>query len=73
VTVSIAGASTSRRSKRNLAVPLRGLRRRVATWDHAAELKIAAGVDAPLMREMGARLFTDAAREKDRPPPSARP
>jgi len=39
----------------------------VATWDHAAQLKIAAGVDAPLMREMGARLFTDAAREKDRP------
>lgn len=39
----------------------------VATWEHAAELKIEAGVDAPLMREMGARLFDDAAREKDRP------
>lgn len=38
-----------------------------ATWEHAASLKIAAGVDAPLMREIGARLFADAAREKDRP------
>ncbi|MEO2133317.1 maltotransferase domain-containing protein [Microbacterium sp.] len=39
----------------------------VATWEHAADVKIAAGVDTPLMREMGARLFADAAREKDRP------
>ncbi|MDJ1113658.1 maltotransferase domain-containing protein [Microbacterium dauci] len=38
-----------------------------ATWQHAAELKIAAGVDAPLMREIGAQLFTTAAAEKDRP------
>ena len=38
-----------------------------ATWEHAADLKIAAGVDTALMREIGARLFTDAAAEKDRP------
>lgn len=38
----------------------------VATWQHAAELKIAAGVDTALMREIGARLFTAAATEKDR-------
>ena len=38
-----------------------------ATWEHAASLKIAAGVDAPLMREMGARLFDAARREKGRP------
>ncbi len=38
-----------------------------ATWEHAADLKIAAGVDAPLMREMGARLFEHGATEKDRP------
>ncbi|WP_106814107.1 maltotransferase domain-containing protein [Microbacterium timonense] len=38
-----------------------------ATWEHAASLKIAAGVDAPLMREMGAQLFERAAREKGRP------
>ncbi len=37
-----------------------------ASWEHAAELKIAAGVDAPLMREIGARLFTAAATERDR-------
>ncbi|AZS36997.1 Alpha-1,4-glucan:maltose-1-phosphate maltosyltransferase 1 [Microbacterium lemovicicum] len=37
-----------------------------ATWEHAAELKIAAGVDAPLMREIGARLFDGARAEKDR-------
>ncbi|MFM9718925.1 maltotransferase domain-containing protein, partial [Streptomyces galilaeus] len=37
-----------------------------ATWEHAADLKIAAGVDAPLMREIGARLLTRAAKEKDR-------
>jgi starch synthase (maltosyl-transferring) len=38
-----------------------------ATWEHAADLKIAAGVDAPLMRELGAQLFTRAAAEKSRP------
>lgn len=38
-----------------------------ATWEHAASLKIAAGVDAPLMREIGARLFDAARREKGRP------
>lgn len=38
-----------------------------ATWEHAADVKIAAGVDAPLMREMGALLFTRAAAEKSRP------
>ncbi|WP_345803393.1 maltotransferase domain-containing protein [Microbacterium sp. AZCO] len=38
-----------------------------ATWEHAADLKIAAGVDSQLMREMGARLFDRARVEKDRP------
>lgn len=38
-----------------------------ATWEHAASLKIAAGVDAPLMCEMGARLFERAAAERGRP------
>jgi starch synthase (maltosyl-transferring) len=38
-----------------------------ATWRHAAELKIAAGVDAPLMREMGAALLASAAKERGRP------
>lgn len=38
-----------------------------ATWEHAADLKIAAGVDAPLMREMGAALFDRAAAETERP------
>ncbi|WP_374238038.1 alpha-1,4-glucan--maltose-1-phosphate maltosyltransferase [Microbacterium sp. SS28] len=38
-----------------------------ATWEHAADLKIAAGVDAALMREIGARLFDAAVREKSRP------
>ncbi|WP_067162718.1 alpha-1,4-glucan--maltose-1-phosphate maltosyltransferase [Microbacterium sp. TNHR37B] len=38
-----------------------------ATWEHAAALKIAAGVDSALMREIGARLFTRAAAEKGRP------
>ncbi|WP_442928277.1 maltotransferase domain-containing protein [Microbacterium sp. MMO-56] len=37
-----------------------------ATWEHAADLKIAAGVDSALMREIGARLLTRAATEKDR-------
>ncbi len=43
-----------------------------ATWQHAADLKIAAGVDAALMREMGALLFDRAAREKDRGAAQAR-
>ncbi len=38
-----------------------------ATWEHAADLKIEAGVDSALMREMGARLFERAAPEKSRP------
>ncbi|MCC4250496.1 MULTISPECIES: maltotransferase domain-containing protein [Microbacterium] len=38
-----------------------------ATWEHAAEVKIAAGVDAALMREMGAQLFDRARGEKKRP------
>jgi starch synthase (maltosyl-transferring) len=38
-----------------------------ATWRHAASLKIAAGVDAALMREIGARLFERALAEKGRP------
>ena len=38
-----------------------------ATWEHAADVKIAAGVDAPLMREMGAALYERAAAERDRP------
>ncbi|WP_420845977.1 maltotransferase domain-containing protein [Microbacterium sulfonylureivorans] len=38
-----------------------------ATWEHAADLKIAAGVDAPVMRELGALLFVRAAAEKSRP------
>jgi len=38
-----------------------------ATWQHAADLKIEAGVDAPLMREMGALLFDRAAAERGRP------
>lgn len=38
-----------------------------ATWRHAAEVKIAAGVDPILMRETGARLFERAAAEKTRP------
>lgn len=37
-----------------------------ATWEHAADLKIAAGVDTALMREMGARLFEQAGAEADR-------
>ncbi len=43
-----------------------------ATWEHAAELKIAAGVDSALMREIGARLFDAAGREKDRSAPQRR-
>ncbi|WP_374679373.1 alpha-1,4-glucan--maltose-1-phosphate maltosyltransferase [Microbacterium wangruii] len=39
----------------------------VATWAHAADVKIAAGVDTALMRESGALLFQRAAAEKSRP------
>ncbi|WP_054686954.1 alpha-1,4-glucan--maltose-1-phosphate maltosyltransferase [Microbacterium sp. No. 7] len=38
-----------------------------ATWQHAADLKIAAGVDAALMRESGALLFDRAVAETARP------
>ena len=38
-----------------------------ATWEHAADLKIAAGVDTAVMRESGARLFDRAVTEKSRP------
>ncbi|MGZ0710676.1 maltotransferase domain-containing protein (plasmid) [Coraliomargarita sp. W4R53] len=38
-----------------------------ATWQHAAEVKIEAGVDVELMRVMGAELFDRAALEKSRP------
>ncbi|MBD3941520.1 DUF3416 domain-containing protein [Microbacterium sp. NEAU-LLC] len=38
-----------------------------ATWHHAASVKIAAGVDAALMRELGALLFERAGAEKGRP------
>jgi starch synthase (maltosyl-transferring) len=38
-----------------------------ATWEHAADLKIAAGVDTALMREMGAQLFEIAGAEKGTP------
>ncbi|HBS74686.1 MAG TPA: alpha-1,4-glucan--maltose-1-phosphate maltosyltransferase [Microbacterium sp.] len=38
-----------------------------ATWRHAADVKIAAGVDTALMREIGARLFTRGAEERSRP------
>lgn len=38
-----------------------------ATWQHAAALKIEAGVDPILMREMGARLLETAAGERTRP------
>lgn len=38
-----------------------------ATWEHAASLKIAAGVDAALMRELGALLFDRACAERGRP------
>lgn len=37
------------------------------TWQHAADIKIEAGVDVDLMREMGALLFDRAAAEADRP------
>ncbi|GAA3210106.1 alpha-1,4-glucan--maltose-1-phosphate maltosyltransferase [Microbacterium terregens] len=38
-----------------------------ATWEHAADLKIAAGVDPAVMRELGALLFDRAVAEKSRP------
>ena len=38
-----------------------------ATWEHAADLKIAAAVDTAVMREFGARLFERAVAEKSRP------
>ncbi len=39
----------------------------VATWRHAAALKLDAGVDAALMRELGGQLFDRAAAERSRP------
>ncbi|MBP3978315.1 alpha-1,4-glucan--maltose-1-phosphate maltosyltransferase [Microbacterium sp. BLY] len=38
-----------------------------ATWAHAAHLKVAAGVDVPVMAALGAELLRRAAAEKDRP------
>ncbi|MGV9193226.1 maltotransferase domain-containing protein [Microbacterium sp. MC2] len=38
-----------------------------ATWQHAAEVKIAADVDTALMREIGAVLFDRAGADKKRP------
>ncbi|WP_460784546.1 alpha-1,4-glucan--maltose-1-phosphate maltosyltransferase [Microbacterium tumbae] len=38
-----------------------------ATWANAASVKIAAGVDVPVMIALGAELLTRAAAEKDRP------
>jgi starch synthase (maltosyl-transferring) len=38
-----------------------------ATWEHAAEVKIEAGVDAALMRELGALLFERAIEDPTRP------
>jgi starch synthase (maltosyl-transferring) len=38
-----------------------------ATWQHAAELKIRAGVDPALMREAGALLFARAVADRTRP------
>jgi starch synthase (maltosyl-transferring) len=43
-----------------------------ATWEHAADVKIAAGVDTSLMREMGAQLFDRARAERNRPPADVR-
>ena len=40
-----------------------------ATWQHAADVKIAAGVDTDLMRESGALLLQRAAGDKGRPAP----
>jgi starch synthase (maltosyl-transferring) len=38
-----------------------------ATWHHAAHVKVLAGVDVPLMREMGALLCERGAGERTRP------
>ncbi|GAA3772384.1 alpha-1,4-glucan--maltose-1-phosphate maltosyltransferase [Microbacterium kribbense] len=38
-----------------------------ASWQHAAEVKIDAGVDIALMQELGATLCTRAAAERSRP------
>ncbi|MBO9625617.1 MAG: alpha-1,4-glucan--maltose-1-phosphate maltosyltransferase [Microbacterium sp.] len=38
-----------------------------ATWAHAAELKVAAGVDVAVMAALGVELLTRASVEKDRP------
>ncbi|QNA92560.1 MULTISPECIES: alpha-1,4-glucan--maltose-1-phosphate maltosyltransferase [unclassified Microbacterium] len=38
-----------------------------ATWAHAAELKVRAAVDVPVMAALGADLLARAATEKDRP------
>ncbi|MBQ3360431.1 MAG: alpha-1,4-glucan--maltose-1-phosphate maltosyltransferase [Microbacterium sp.] len=38
-----------------------------ATWAHAAELKVAAGVDVPVMAALGAEILQRAAAERDRP------
>jgi starch synthase (maltosyl-transferring) len=38
-----------------------------ATWQHAADLKISAGVDVDVMRESGALLFEQAVKERARP------
>ena len=38
-----------------------------ATWAHAAELKVAAGVDVPLMATLGAEILQRALAERDRP------
>ncbi|SEB82246.1 alpha-1,4-glucan--maltose-1-phosphate maltosyltransferase [Microbacterium hydrocarbonoxydans] len=43
-----------------------------ATWAHAAEVKVAAGVDVPVMAALGAELLVRAAAEKDRPLPQRR-
>lgn len=40
-----------------------------ATWAHAAHVKVAAGVDVPVMAALGAELLARAAAEKDRPAP----
>nr|WP_310017763.1 maltotransferase domain-containing protein [Microbacterium resistens] len=40
-----------------------------ATWAHAAELKIRAGVDVPVMRMLGAGLLSRAAADAGRPAP----
>src|SRR5690606_28813763 len=38
-----------------------------ATWAHAAEVKLRAGVDAAVVRMLGADLLRRAAAQKDRP------